>query len=356
MIVLAFNAGSSSLKHTVLEMPAGRRVDRGETGGLTGGGHGAAADDVLRALDEAGIRPEAVGHRIVHGGDRHAPAAVDDALLAELDGVAPLAPLHVPPQLEVVRAARRRLPEVAHVACFDTAFHRAMPEIAQRLPVPEELWARGVRRYGFHGLSYEYVLSTLGTPPPPRVLMCHLGAGASMAAVRDGRPVDTTMSFTPGAGLMMATRAGDLDSGLLLHLMREDGMDADALDRLVNRESGLLGVGGTHDMRTLVERRGDDPRADLAVDMFCHVARRHAGAMAASLGGLDVLVFTGGIGEHSPEVRAGVCDGLGHLGVVLDPTANAANAPVVSAAAAGCEVRVTPTDEDLVIARAAARS
>jgi len=279
---------------------------------------------------------------------------LDDAVLAELDAIAPLAPLHVPVQLEVARAARARLPGIPHVACFDTAFHRAMPEIAQRLPVPEALWERGVRRYGFHGLSYEYVLSTLGAPPPSRVLMCHLGAGASMAAVRDGRPVDTTMSFTPSAGLMMATRSGDLDPGLLLHLMREDRLDAEALDRLVNRASGLLGVGGTPDMRTLVERRDADPRAARAVEMFCHVARRHAGAMAATLGGLDVLVLTGGIGEHSPEVRAGICDGLEHLGVALDPHANAANAPVISAPGAACEVRVVPTDEDLVIARAAA--
>lgn len=354
MIVLAFNAGSSSLKHTVLQMPAGRRLDRGETGGLTGGGHADAAAAVLDGLRHAGLRPAAVGHRVVHGGDRHAPAVVDDALLRDLEAVAPLAPLHVPVQLEVVRAARRDLPDVPHVACFDTAFHRAMPEVAQRLPVPEALWERGVRRYGFHGLSYEYVLSTLGTPPPARLLMCHLGAGASMAAVRDGRPVDTTMSFTPSAGLMMATRAGDLDPGLLVHLAREDGLDADALDRLVNRESGLLGVGGTPDMRTLVDRRDADPRAALAVDMFCHLARRQAGAMAATLGGLDMLVFTGGIGEHSPEVRDGICRGLAYLGVVLDTAANRAGAPVISAPGAACEVRVTATDEDLVIARAAA--
>ena len=353
MIVLAFNAGSSSLKHTLLEMPAGTRLDRGQTGGLEEGGHAEAAGRVLDDLDARGVRPRAVGHRVVHGGDRHAPAVADEALLAELDAVAPLAPLHVPVQLEVLRAARARLPEAPHVACFDTAFHRGMPEVAQRLPVPDALWERGVRRFGFHGLSYEYVLSTLD-PPPPRLLVCHLGAGASMAAIRNGAPADTTMSFTPSAGLMMGTRAGDLDPGLLLHLMRTDGLDAGALDRLVNRESGLAGVGGTSDMRTLVDRRGTDARADRAVAMFCHSARRHAGAMAATLGGLDMLVFTAGIGEHSPEVRAGICDGLGHLGVVLDAAANAANAAVISTADAGCEVRVIPTDEDLVIARAAA--
>lgn len=355
MIVLAFNAGSSSLKHTVLRMPAGTRLDRGQTGGLEGGGHAAAAGQVLDTLAARGIRPRAVGHRVVHGGDRHAPALADEALLAELDAVAPLAPLHVPVQLEVIRSARARLPDVPHVACFDTAFHRAMPEVAQRLPLPEVFWERGVRRFGFHGLSYEYVVSTLD-PPPHRLLVCHLGAGASMAAIRDGAPVDTTMSFTPSAGLMMGSRAGDLDPGLLVHLIRADGLDADALDRLVNRDSGLTGVGGTPDMRTLLERRGRDPRAALAIEMFCHSARRHAGAMAATLGGLDMLVFTGGIGEHSPEIRAGICHGLGHLGVGLDPEANAANAPVVSAPGATCEVRVTPTDEDLVIARAAAAS
>ena len=352
MIVLAFNAGSSSLKHTVLDMPAGTRLDRGQTGGLEGGGHAAAAVRVLEALAARDIRPRAVGHRVVHGGDRHAPALADDALLAELEAVAPLAPLHVPVQLEVIRAARERLPEVPHVACFDTAFHRAMPEVAQRLPLPEAFWARGVRRFGFHGLSYEHVVATLD-PVPTRLLVCHLGAGASMAAIRDGVAADTTMSFTPSAGLMMGSRAGDLDPGLLVHLMRTDGLDADAIDRLVNRDSGLTGVGGTPDMRTLVERRHRDPRAALAVEMFCHSARRHAGAMAATLGGLDMLVFTGGIGEHSPEVRAGICDGLGHLGVALDPAANAANATAIGAAGAACEVRVVPADEDLVIARAA---
>jgi len=351
--VLAFNAGSSSLRHTLLEMPAGTRLASGATGGLEGGGHAEAAAAVLGGLLAAGDAPAAVGHRVVHGGDRHAPAVIDERLLAELDGLAPLAPLHVPAQLAVARATAARLPGVPQVACFDTAFHRGMPELAQRLPVPEELWRRGVRRYGFHGLSYEYVLSTL-LPPPARLLVCHMGAGASMAAIRDGVPVDTTMSFTPSAGLMMGTRAGDLDPGLLIHLARVDGLDADGLDRLVNRESGLLGVGGASDMRTLLRRRGDDARADLAVRMFCHVARRHVGAMAATLGGLDMLVFTGGIGEHAAEVRAGVCEGLEHLGVALDPEANRAGAASIGRDDARCAVRVVRTDEDLVIARAAA--
>jgi len=357
--VLTLNAGSSSLRHALFDV-AGGRVARlaGGTAEEVGDGHGEEAGRLLARLGREGVRPDAVGHRVVHGGPRHAaPATVDDALLAELDDLRRLAPLHMPPALDVLRRARAALPAVPHVACFDTAFHRAMPEIAQRLPLPERFWERGVRRYGFHGLSYEGVLEALGDRLRGRAVLCHLGNGASMAAVHDGRPVDTTMALTPAGGLMMGTRTGDLDPGVLVHAMREEGLDADGLERLVTRESGLRGVSGrTSDVRALEAAADEDPAARRALDMFCHLARRAVGAMAASLGGLDALVFTGGIGAHSPRVRAGVCAGLAHLGVRLDEGANRRGTGAVGAAGSPCAVHVVEADEERVIARHAARA
>jgi acetate kinase len=237
--------------------------------------------------------------------------------------------------------------------CFDTAFHRDLPELARRLPLPRALTdGAGIRRFGFHGLSYEYVLEHLGPAARGRVVIAHLGNGASMAAVRDGRPIDTSMGLTPAGGFMMGTRTGDLDPGVLLYLMREKGYDADRLDRRVNRESGLLGVSGsTGDVKSLLERRAEDARADLALTMFCYQVRKEIGAYAAALGGLDTLVFTGGIGERAAPVRAEICDGLGHLGVHLDPSRNAAHQSPASVPGAGCQVRIVNTREDLMIAR-----
>jgi acetate kinase len=246
-----------------------------------------------------------------------------------------------------------RFPALPQAVCFDTAFHRGLPEIARRLALPRALVdAAGIERFGFHGLSYEYVLERLGAAGRGRVVIAHLGNGASMAAVRDGRPVDTTMGLTPAGGFMMGTRTGDLDPGVLLYLMREKGYDAERLDRLVNKESGLLGVSGASaDMKTLLEGRERDEAAALAVAMFCYQARKQVGAFAAALGGLDTLVFTGGIGERAAPVRAEICDGLDHLGVRLDPARNAADADPLGAPGGGCAVRVVPTREDLVIAR-----
>jgi acetate kinase len=356
-VILTLNAGSSSLRYALWEAgPGERQLHQGsfeEVGGPAVADHSVA---VALALDDVAGRagaPDAVGHRVVQGGPRHhAPARVDAALVADLEALVPLAPLHLPAQLGGIGAAAERLPGVPQVACFDTAFHAGMPEDARRLPLPEALWERGVRRYGFHGLSYEFVLRVLGPDARGRLVIAHLGNGASLAAVRDGAPVDTTMGLTPAGGLMMGTRTGDIDPGVLVTLAREPGHDPEALDRLVNREAGLRGVsGGTSDMRELLAARGADPRAARAVRMFALSARKHVGAMAAALGGIDTLVFTGGIGEHAAPVRAEICDGLGHLGVTLDPERNARGEGLLSPDGAACAVRVVATDEDRMIAR-----
>ncbi|HEX6786408.1 MAG TPA: acetate/propionate family kinase [Acidimicrobiales bacterium] len=294
-----------------------------------------------------------VGHRIVHGGPDHdRPALVDDGLLTELRALVPLAPLHLPAQIATLETTAQRVPGVPQVACFDTAFHRRMPEVAQRLPLPTSLWDRGVRRYGFHGLSYEYVSATVDAPSRGRVVLAHLGSGASMVALRDGTPIDTTMGLTPAGGLVMGTRTGDIDPGVVLYLIEHEGYDAEALAHLVNDRAGLLAISErTGDLRELLAAAETDPRAALALAAYVRSLRQHLGALAAELGGLDLLVFTGGVGEHAPTVRADACATLGHLGIELDPARNASGAGVISAAGSACEVRVVATDEELVIAR-----
>ena len=259
------------------------------------------------------------------------------------------APLHAAPAIEAIGFAGEHFPGARQVACFDTAFHAGMPERAHRLPLPARFPA--VRRYGFHGLSYEYVMSTLGPVPPARVVIAHLGNGASLAAVKDGRGIDTTMGLTPTGGVMMGTRTGDLDPGVLIYLAREHGLDPDALEHLVDRESGLLGVGGTSEMKTLLERADRDPAAAQAIEMFCYAIRKAIGSLMAALGGLDLLIFTGGIGEAAAPIRAQVCDGLGCFGVSLDATLNQAGAGVISAGRLPVEVKVVKTDEALITAR-----
>ena len=296
--------------------------------------------------------PDLVGHRVVHGGPRHvSPARVGPELLAELDQLVPLAPLHLPAAVKGMRAVAERWPASIQVACFDTAFHATLPEVAWRLPLPAALIGNQVRRYGFHGFSYEYIMSALGESRPRRIVIAHLGNGASLVAVEDGRAVDTTMGLTPTGGIMMGTRSGDLDPGALVFLSRQHGLSPDDLERICERESGLLAVGGDADMRALLERASPGSRAALAVSMFAYGVRKAIGALAAAMGGLDLLVFTGGIGEHAAEIRAAACRGLEVLGVDLDATANAKNADQVSRASSRCLVRVIPTDEDVVVAR-----
>ncbi|HEY7518099.1 MAG TPA: acetate/propionate family kinase [Methylomirabilota bacterium] len=352
-VVLCLNSGSSSLKwavyrigaeelqlaHGAVDAPAGEQAD--------------ALRQVFSELERRGIdRPAAVGHRLVHGGADHAaPEIVDDTLVDGLRRLIPLAPLHLPAEIAMIEAVGKTFADVTQVACFDTAFHRRMPELAQRLPLPRRLWDEGVRRYGFHGLSYEYVVWKLGDALPGRTIIAHLGNGASLVALRERRPVDTTMGLTPLGGLVMGTRSGDLDPGVLLHLLTQKDYGAERLGALLNDESGMRGVSQlSSDMKTLLRLRGSDPRAAEAVEMFCVSVRKHVGAFASVLGGLDALVFTGAIGEHAAAVRWEICAGLGYLGIQLDRARNEAGADRVSVPGA-CDVRVVATNEELIIAR-----
>jgi acetate kinase len=376
--ILSLNSGSSSRKAAIyrigivseqlLVQASAERLEtgqavlritrRGETRERALSGPDASAAGALPAIFRALAaldfpQPDAAGHRIVHGGPSHlAPEKISARLIGELRGLIAFAPLHLPDEIRGVEETAARFPGLPQVACFDTAFHRTMPECAERFALPRELYQEGVRRYGFHGISYEYIIHALGAAVPPRLIIAHLGNGASMVAVRAGHAIDTTMGFGPTGGFMMSTRSGDLDPSVLVHLMRANGLDAGAVERLVNDRSGLLGVSGiSSDMKTLLERRAGNPGAAMAIEMFCYQARKHLGALAAALGGADLIVFTGGIGERAAEIRGEICRGLEYLGVVLDDRRNRANEDTVSAGGSRCAVRVIPTDEDLMIAR-----
>lgn len=385
--VLTVNGGSSSLKFALFESadpPVRRLSGRVERIGPAGArlvvsaGAGtpteerpvdapdqrAAAGLVLKWLEGA-VDPSAVaavGHRIVHGGDRHVrPERVTSELIDDLRRISLFDPDHLPGEIALIEAFGRRHPGRPQFACFDTAFHHDMPRVAQIVPIPRRFEAEGVRRYGFHGLSYAYLMEELARTAGSekaqgRVVLAHLGSGASLAAVREGRSLDTTMGFTPAAGLVMGTRTGDLDPGVVRFLLQSKGMTVAQFDDMVNHESGLLGVSETSsDMRDLLGRRGDDVRAAEAVALFCYEAKKRIGGFAAALGGLETLVFAGGVGENAPEVRARICEGLEFLGLALDEAANAANAPVISAASSRVDVRVIRTDEEVMIARSVFR-
>ena len=303
----------------------------------------------------------AVGHRVVHGMTHTAPELVTQELLDELAAISPYDPDHLPSEIELIQTFRRRHPQLPQVACFDTAFHRTMPRVARLLPIPRRYDAKGVQRYGFHGLSYAYLMEELARLGDPaaitgRVILGHLGNGASLAAVRDGKSIDTSMGFTPTAGLVMSTRSGDLDPGLAPYLARTEQVTTEQFYEMVNHASGLLGVSETSsDMRDLLAHEASDIRAAEAVALFCYQAKKWIGSFAAALGGLDTLVFAGGIGENAPLIRARICDGLGFLGIELDEPRNAGNAAVISTEASRVAVRVIPTDEDLIIARSVCR-
>jgi acetate kinase len=350
--ILTLNAGSSSLKYAVYA--DGARVASGTVGRITTDpkDHEKALAEVLAAISAHG-ELRAVGHRVVYGGERFvAPVAIDDGVLAELRRLAPLAPDHLPAEIAIIEAMRARSKGTPQVACFDTAFHATLPRVARILPIPRRYEAAGVRRYGFHGLSYQSIVEKLGDAARGRVVMAHLGSGASLCAALDGKSVDTTMGFTATGGIPMGTRTGDLDPGVLLHVMRSENASAAALGDLVNKRSGLLGVSGTSaDMRDLLAREEIDPAAADAVAMFCMGVRKAVGALAATLDGLDTLVFAAGIGENAPPVRARVCAGLSHLGVKVDRARNDMGADIVSTEASTCAVRVVRTDEEAVIAR-----
>ncbi len=384
--VLTLNAGSSSIKFSLFEVdgeasPSLRMVSRGEIEGIGSAPHFVVRDlagailaerrwpdpnQAFASLLEAAIdwaeghlgadRLIAVGHRVVHGGANHYwPERVTAALLDALDRLTPLAPLHEPHNIEPIRAIAASRPNLPQVACFDTAFHHTMPKVATRFALPREYEQAGVRRYGFHGLSYEYIASRLRDIAPDlakgRVITAHLGNGASLCAMLDGRSIDTTMGFTALDGLVMGTRSGNLDPGVILYLEQERGLSAKQVETLLYEQSGLLGVsdGLASDMRTLLA--SDDPRAKEAVELFVYRIVREIGALTSSLGGLDGLVFTAGIGEHAPEIRERVCARLGWLAVALDAKANQRNAGLISTPDSGVAIRVIPTDEEAMIVR-----
>jgi|ERR1051326_789652 acetate kinase len=381
-MILTINTGSSSLKIALYEVcQEETRILSGEFEriGLPDGhlrlkdangtvlidqrtnlpDHGAALDVVLDWLRDhrPDLNVDAVGHRVVHGGIHYRePQRVTAELIAVLQTLVPIAPDHQPQAIQAIQTAVRAYEDLPQVACFDTAFHRCMPRIAQIYPLPWHLGDEGVVRYGFHGLSYEYITQELRTVAPKeaagRVIIAHLGNGASMAAVHGGFSIDTTMGFTPTGGLMMGTRSGDLDPGVLLYLLAKRKMTSEALDELVNQKSGLLGFSGTSaDMRDLLERESTDGHAADAVALFCYQAKKYLCAMAAALGGLDTLVFTGGIGENAANVRLRISENLEFLGVRLDPVRNKAHAAVISCEGSSPIVRVMKTDEDLMIVR-----
>jgi acetate kinase len=387
MSVLTINGGSSSIKFALFE--AGdplRRILEGviERIGLpeaawrvTGlnradnfsrpvkaPNHRAAVGALMDWIEERVGRGAlaAVGHRVVHGGPRYSrPQRVTAAMIKELRRLSSYDPEHLPEEILLTEAFQRRFPGLPQVACFDTAFHHDLPRVARLLPIPRRYEAKGVRRYGFHGLSYAFLMDELarlaGTEAAHgRVILAHLGNGASLAAVRDGQSIDTSMSFTPAAGVPMSTRSGDLDPGLVWYLARTEKMNAKNFNKMINYRSGLLGLSETSsDMRDLLERETRDARAAEAVALFCYQVKKWIGAFAAALGGLETLVFAGGIGENAPAVRARICDGLGFLGIELEEKRNAANEGVISAAAGRATVRVIHTDEELEIARSVCR-
>lgn len=381
--ILTVNAGSSSIKFALFEpgnalervlsgaierigLPdpilkvRGEQADDNVSRGVAAADHTAAVKALMSWLEERGKSDTlaAVGHRVVHGGSGNfAPQRVTAELLKVLRELSPFFPDHLPGEIRLIKAFRRLHPQLDQVACFDTTFHHDLPRVARMLPLPRRYEAQGMRRYGFHGLSYAYLVQELSRVAGEqvakgRIILAHLGNGASMTAVRDGRSVDTSMGFTPTAGLVMSTRTGDLDPGLAWHLMRGKGLTPRQFNQMINHESGLLGVSETSsDMRDLLAREATDVRAAEAIELFCYQAKKFIGAYAAVLGGVDTLVFAGGIGENVPEVRARICNGLQFLGIDIDDERNAANAAVISGPASRSAVRVMRTDEEVMIAK-----
>jgi acetate kinase len=374
--VLALNSGSSSLKFGLygIEATNAKVLLSGEAASIGG------RDGKFWAKDESGkvlvsesakfethldaaarigkllagrdaVQPAAVGHRVVHGGSTLQHCLIDEGVLRQLESAAAFAPLHNPPALTVIRFAQEHFPKVPQVACLDTAFHAAMPEVARTMPLPADLRSDGIRRYGFHGLSCESIMRQLGDPPPDRLIIAHLGNGVSITAIKGGQSVDTSMGLTPSGGVIMGTRCGDLDPGLLVYLMREKNFDANHLEALINYRSGLLGLSGIDsDMRRLHESSSTSAAARLAIKMFCYCVRKQIAAMTAALDGLDLLVFTGGIGEHDAQVRAEICGGLSWLGISLDPAKNQFSKDTISHSRSRCLVRVLRSQEDAQIA------
>ena len=370
--ILTLNGGSSSIKFALFGFASLTRILEGEIEriGLPGtalrmksgghheskqvevSGHKAAADLLMENLDRDAL--VAIGHRVVHGGQRYqSPHWIDREMLEELQDLSQFDPEHLPAELALIEDFQLRLPDVRQLACFDTAFHRALPRVAQLLPIPRRY--KAVRRYGFHGLSYQFLMEELARIGDPaakggRVILAHLGNGASLAAVLRGDPLDTSMSFTPASGIMMGTRSGDMDPGIASYLMQKEGLTPEGYARVVNHESGLLGVSETSsDMRDLLMREKSDERASDAIALFCYQVKKLIGSYAAALDGLDTLVFSGGMGENAPDIRQRICDGLSFLGISIDGMRNAGNDAVISNGRV--VVRVMHTDEELMIAK-----
>ena len=376
--VLALNSGSSSLKFGLYRVGSARikRLLAGEAESIGNksakfhakDSHGNALLSETGPIPdqrEAVVRieklligskmpmPAAIGHRIVHGGPKlRQHCLIDDSILTQLEAATAFAPLHIPAALSVIRFAQEHFPGLPQAACFDTTFHAELPEVARVLPISRELQFEGIQRYGFHGLSCQSIVYQLGSDLPNRLVIAHLGNGASVTAVKDGKSIDTSMGLTPTGGVIMGTRSGDLDPGVLVYLMREKKFDAAILEELVDHRSGLLGISGVgSDMRRLREAAPSNADARLAIAMFCYSVRKQAAAMIAALGGLDLLVFTGGIGENDVEARTAICGGLSWFGLSLDETRNlSANNPI-SDSGSRCAVRVLVSQEDEQIAR-----
>lgn len=385
--ILTINAGSSSIKFALFEtggplkqmlageierigLPGAALRVKGSnpaddfSGPVTAPDHMAAANALVDWIEKRSDSDTliAVGHRIVHGGPKYSePQRLTPGVVEELRRLGPFDPQHLPQEILLAEAIHRRFPDLPQVACFDTAFFHDLPRVARLLPIPRRYEAQGVRRYGFHGLSYAFLIGELAVQAGAkaargRVILAHLGNGASLAAVHDGKPVDTSMGFTPAAGVPMGTRSGDLDPGLVSYFARSENMSPKRFDDMINFKSGLLGISETSsDMRELLDREGRDARAAEAVSLFCYQIRKWIGAFAAALGGLDQLVFAGGVGENAPKVRTRICHGLGFLGIDLNETHNAKNAPLISRAAGRVPVRVIHTDEELMIASSVTR-
>ena len=388
--ILTINGGSSSIKFALFEAAAEKRlltgsIDRIGTPGATLSAKNADGSPLTatlspeRARDHRGAAREliawltqqlgqhkitGIGHRIVHGGLHHTKhQLITPELLEELRRTQPLDLAHLPREIALIETFQERFPPqsgVIQIACFDTAFHHDLPRVAQLLPIPRKHLDAGIRRFGFHGLSYTYLVRQLQKIAPDeaagKVVFAHLGSGASMAAVHNGKPIDTTMAFTPTAGLVMGTRPGDIDPGLLVYLLRVEKISPEQMDDYISNKCGLLGISGTSpDLRDLEAAAPDDPRAADAIHLFCYTATKFIAALATTMNGLDTLVFSAGIGEHAPQIRAQICQNLQFLGIDIDQSTNTANAPLISSKQSRIKVRIIPTDEELVIAQTVAQ-
>jgi acetate kinase len=380
--ILTINGGSSSIKFALYiagEIPTclfqgkidriglkdttltfhHKNEDHQDTLKVEASDHSSAANFLMNWLEKQNeySSVKAVGHRVVHGMSHTAPVLITPELMDELHRIAPYDPDHLPEEVELIEAFQQRHPNLPQIACFDTAFHSTMPRVAKLLPIPRRFDAKGIQRYGFHGLSYSYLIEELahiaGTKAAQgRVILAHLGSGASLAAVREAKSIDTSMGFTPAGGLMMGSRPGDLDPGVAWYMMQSENLTPKQFNTLINHESGLLGVSETSsDMHDLLESQTIDIRAAEAVELFCYQAKKWIGAFAAALEGLDTLVFSGGMGENAPEIRSRICEGLGFLGIEIDEKRNKTNAPVISTDKGKTVVRVIHTDEERMIAK-----